>query len=409
MDHQSLQQKGQALWQSLERQERCVCPTVSDDCFLAYGHVFSNLYELISAGTHPVLCRLLRMSGVEEAYISGNASDYDKLQALAEVLPLWAGHPCYAAIHDLLLRVFDCHLPLNPQNLPTIWQQTAARLSQADVSVGYVLKAYGYSHMTHPADDMSSNAVFDAGIQTCHVKDMTHFLSTDHHIRFPRLPEFPQNPSPPEAMKHLEECALADIQDAASQGCDYYTADLSSMETFPRPHPYPAGQAYISFCRDRELSPSEKDMVMAQMLRHISQNAARYGGGRVVLRGVKPALYGQIKAYLTEQKIKVPGYCVVTSPEDAAELTLEGAKVALEINLYASEGELWEILTRTASQMPLGRLWGLYLPVAGILELPLVDRIEQIFCGCLAAFGEAGMGPADTNTLQEISRTVLRP
>lgn len=408
MDHQLLQQKGQALWQSLDPKERCVCPTVTDDCFFAYGHVFSNLYELIVLGKPSILYRLLQMSGVDEAYISGNASDYDKLQALAEVLPLWAGHPCYAAIHDLLLRVFDCHLPLNANNLPKIWQQTAARLSQADMGVGHILKAYRYSHVIHPADDMASNAVFDAGIQTCHVKDMTHFLSTDHYIPFPRLPEHFKNPSPPEAMRHLEECALADIQDAASQGCDCYTADLSSMESFPRPHPYPAGQAYISFCRDGELSPSEKDMLMAQMLRHMSQNAARYGSGRVVLRGVKPALYGQIKAYLTEQKIKVPAYCVVSSPEDAARLTLDGANVALEMNLYASEGELWEILTRTASQMPLGRLWGLYLPVTGSLELPLVDRIEQIFCGCLAAFGEAGMGPADITVQQEIARKVLR-
>lgn len=407
MEAENVHQKGISLWQTLAAEGRCLCLGVNTDSFFADGATASNLWELLNVSCQPRLRELMLSFGVEEAYITGRASDYDKLLALARVLPLWSGHPYYFAIHELLARLFDLRLPLNEETLPHIWQRTAHLLAQDDVNAGRVLRMYGYDSVIHPIDKKIPAGLSKEGIKSRGIKDVTAFLSP-YDGDFPNL-VLQQQASPKDQvlMTWLEANAVAEMQDAASQGVISYTADLSQMQDFPRPHPYTSGEAYGKICRGEETTATENDLVTAQMLRCMASQA-RTLEGQLVLYGVKPAVYEKLRAYLAEQKMSLPTLCVAKTPEDAVALSRMGAKVAVEMDLYATDRQTEDVVTRMAAGLPIGCLAGLYLPVSGLADLPLADRVEKIFCGCLARFGECGMGPADARTQQRIANAVLR-
>jgi hypothetical protein len=267
-----------------------------------------------------------------------------------------------------------------------------------------VVRAYGYGKIPYEADFMMADFIYGAGLSSYYVCDMTHLLSPDHPHFF-KIPIY-KGMLPPAATAEAEERLVVAIQSACEEDVAYFTADLSSVTQFPRPHPYPVGQAYIKLCGGEETTAAEKDIFTAQMLRCLLKNAPRYGAG-VAIKGVSPSLFARMKAYFTDQKIVTPHLLVAVTPADAIALAREGAGVALEIDLYASEGQISDALSLVAAGMPLGMLKGLYLPVTGLIDLPLADRAEQIFCGCLAAFGEAGTGPADAETQRQIADKLL--
>ena len=80
-----------------------------------------NPAELLGLGTDPALIRLLRACGTDEAYITGNASDYDKFIALAAAMPLCEGHPLRGEVNVKLTEATGVALPLCPHTVKTHW------------------------------------------------------------------------------------------------------------------------------------------------------------------------------------------------------------------------------------------------------------------------------------------------
>ena len=92
---------------------------------------FANLAELWLGGDH-YKWRLMRSSGVDEAFITGNRSHKEKFDAFCKILPLAIGNPIYHWSHLELRRIFGIELPINMRNADAIWEQANARLKQMD-------------------------------------------------------------------------------------------------------------------------------------------------------------------------------------------------------------------------------------------------------------------------------------
>lgn len=88
---------------------------------------FRNLTELWLETDH-YKWRAMRECGVEETYITGDATDYEKFAAWAQVLPRLVGSPLYHWTHLELQRYFDIYKPLTPATAGDIWKQTEALL-----------------------------------------------------------------------------------------------------------------------------------------------------------------------------------------------------------------------------------------------------------------------------------------
>ena len=76
---------------------------------------FDNITQVWLGGDH-YKWRVMRSNGVEEKYITGDASDREKFQKFAEALPKCIGNPMYHWCHLELKRYFGYNGILNGDN-----------------------------------------------------------------------------------------------------------------------------------------------------------------------------------------------------------------------------------------------------------------------------------------------------
>ena len=92
-------------------------PIIDYHCHLspkevAEDHRFSSITELWLGGDH-YKWRAMRSNGVEEKYITGDASDWEKFQKWAETMPYCMRNPLYHWTHLELRTAFGINKLLN--------------------------------------------------------------------------------------------------------------------------------------------------------------------------------------------------------------------------------------------------------------------------------------------------------
>lgn len=102
-------------------------------CHLSPKEIYENkqpadIAELWLGGDH-YKWRAMRSFGIEEKYITGDASGYEKFKAWAKVLPACIGNPLYHWTHLELQRYFDIYEPLNEQTCDMIWQKANEKIA----------------------------------------------------------------------------------------------------------------------------------------------------------------------------------------------------------------------------------------------------------------------------------------
>lgn len=89
---------------------------------------FKNITEAWLYGDH-YKWRAMRSNGIEEKYITGDASDYERFMAWAKTLPMAIGNPLYHWAHLELQRYFGIYEPLSEKTADAIWEKANAMLS----------------------------------------------------------------------------------------------------------------------------------------------------------------------------------------------------------------------------------------------------------------------------------------
>jgi glucuronate isomerase len=89
---------------------------------IAEDRQFENMSQIWLAGDH-YKWRAMRTLGVDEKYITGNASDKDKFDKWAEVVPHTMRNPLYHWTHLELTRYFGFKDLLNPGSASAAWSQ----------------------------------------------------------------------------------------------------------------------------------------------------------------------------------------------------------------------------------------------------------------------------------------------
>ncbi|MBO5976261.1 MAG: glucuronate isomerase, partial [Oscillospiraceae bacterium] len=90
---------------------------------------YENLTQLWLEADH-YKWRCMRVCGVDEYYITGNAGEYDKFLRFAEIMPRLIGSPVYHWAHLELQRYFGIYEPITAASAEDIWNKTSAMLSQ---------------------------------------------------------------------------------------------------------------------------------------------------------------------------------------------------------------------------------------------------------------------------------------
>ena len=95
---------------------------------------FENITQAWLKGDH-YKWRLMRSNGVDEKYITGEATDREKFQKFAEALPRAIGNPMYHWCHLELQRYFGFDGILNGETAEEVWNLTCEKFKSEDMSV----------------------------------------------------------------------------------------------------------------------------------------------------------------------------------------------------------------------------------------------------------------------------------
>jgi glucuronate isomerase len=100
---------------------------------------FKNLTQVWLYGDH-YKWRAMRTNGVEEAYCTGSAPDYDKFEQWAATVPYTLRNPLYQWTHLELQRYFDVKEILSPATARKIYDECTEKLQTREYSVRNLLR-----------------------------------------------------------------------------------------------------------------------------------------------------------------------------------------------------------------------------------------------------------------------------
>ncbi len=107
---------------------------------IAQNQRFENIAQIWLAGDH-YKWRQMRSNGVEEYYITGEASDYEKFCKWAQTLEKAVGNPLYHWSHLELQRYFGYHGVLGADSAKEVWDLCSKRLQQEEMSARGIMRA----------------------------------------------------------------------------------------------------------------------------------------------------------------------------------------------------------------------------------------------------------------------------
>lgn len=106
---------------------------------IAEDRKFENITQVWLGGDH-YKWRQMRTAGVDEAFITGNASDREKFQKWAETLPRLIGNPLYHWSHLELKKYFGYDGILNGDTAEEVWNICNAKLQEDSMSVRNIIR-----------------------------------------------------------------------------------------------------------------------------------------------------------------------------------------------------------------------------------------------------------------------------
>ena len=106
---------------------------------IAENRKFENITQVWLGGDH-YKWRQMRSNGVEEKYITGDASDREKFQKWAETMPKLIGNPLYHWSHLELKTYFGYEGYLNGDTAEEVWNLCNEKLQQDSMTVRNIIK-----------------------------------------------------------------------------------------------------------------------------------------------------------------------------------------------------------------------------------------------------------------------------
>ena len=120
------------------------CPIIDYHNHLSPKDIFNrrrydNLTQLWLEGDH-YKWRCMRVCGVPEEYITGNAPEWEKFLKFAEIMPRLIGSPVYHWAHLELQRYFGIDTPISRATAKEIWDKTCELLNSDGFDAVSLLK-----------------------------------------------------------------------------------------------------------------------------------------------------------------------------------------------------------------------------------------------------------------------------
>lgn len=134
-----------------------------DPKLIARDHPFTNVGELMLSGDH-YKWRAMRSFGIDEQYITGQASWQDKFRAFAKTVTYCIGNPLYHWTHLELKRYFDIDEALTEKNADEIYAKCSEKIAAGGFSARELIRRSGVEALC-TTDDPIDTLVYHGQIQ----------------------------------------------------------------------------------------------------------------------------------------------------------------------------------------------------------------------------------------------------
>lgn len=158
---------------------------------IAENNIFKNITDVWINGDH-YKWRAMRTLGVNEKFITGDASDKDKFLQWGKTVPYTMRNPLYHWTHLELARYFGIHELLNEKSAEAIYEETSQKLATPEFSCQNLLKkanAEVVCTTEDPTDNLEyhqalKNSDFSVKVSTAFRPDKAILISSETYNEY---------------------------------------------------------------------------------------------------------------------------------------------------------------------------------------------------------------------------------
>lgn len=158
---------------------------------IANNKMFENLTKTWISGDH-YKWRAMRTFGIDEKFITGDASDKEKFAQWAKTVPYTLRNPLYHWTHLELQRYFDIDVLLNSNSANEIYDAATAKLQTADYSCQSLVKKMNVEVICTTEDPIDSlenhikikNSNFGVKVSTAFRPDKAILITTNTYLEY---------------------------------------------------------------------------------------------------------------------------------------------------------------------------------------------------------------------------------
>ena len=158
---------------------------------IANDRQFENLTKIWLDGDH-YKWRAMRTFGIDEKYVTGNASDKDKFIEWGKAVPYTLRNPLYHWTHLELQRYFDIDTLLNADTANDIYDEATAKLQTPEYSCQSLIKKMNVEVICTTEDPIDSldhhttikNSDFDTTVSTAFRPDKAIVISSETYLEY---------------------------------------------------------------------------------------------------------------------------------------------------------------------------------------------------------------------------------
>ena len=398
---------------------------------------FENITQVWLGGDH-YKWRLMRSAGVDERYITGDATDREKFQKWAETIGLAIGNPLYHWSHLELRNYFGYEGILNGETAEEVWQlcnEKLRKLSARKLILTANVKALCTTD--DPADNLEWHKKI-AEDKSFGVKVLPSFRPDRAlGIEKPDYPDYLSRLGKPESFAALKERLTERLDYFCSLGC---RVSDHGMEAVPFA---PATEAEVESIYKKRLhgqlpTPLEARQYKTALLLHLGRAYARRGlvmqlhfgvirdNAKRVFRALGPDAgidsigdapsVKELAAFLNalDETRELPKTILYSlNPNDnAALVTVMGAFQTGEAVGKIQHGSAWwfndhkrgmlEQLTTLAADGYLAGFVGMLTDSRSFLSYARHEYFRRILCELIGSWVENGEYPPDEKALRQI-------
>ncbi|MEA2013496.1 MAG: glucuronate isomerase [Verrucomicrobiota bacterium] len=244
---------------------------------------YDDIWHVECATDHYVW-EVLRKRGVDEKYITGNASNYEKWMELSHIFDETVGNPVYEWVHLDLRRRFSIYDRINAETGQQIWDKTKELLAKNQMRPRNLLKAMNI-HVMCTTDDPIDSLEYHQKLND--IPEMTNM------IRPTFRPDKAMNIFKPDWKKYINKLAkrvnsdilsIEDLVDALQQTHDFFAehgchASDHGVET---PYAYntsekTANDAFQTAIKDKKITKKQEIAFCSYILNKLAEMDMKKG------------------------------------------------------------------------------------------------------------------------------------